>query len=64
MKRPGQALGDVVFEAVHPLHCGPIDVKGGVVPPLLLPKVHYQLFSLADGSGPLLPSGRPFYCYL
>ncbi len=49
MQRPGQALGDVdtkVFEAVHPLHQD--DVKEVVVPPLLLPKVHYQLLSLAD----------------
>ncbi len=51
MQHPGQALCDVdtkVFEVVHPLHRGPVHVNWGVVPPLLLPNVHYQLLSLAD----------------
>ncbi len=41
MQCPGQGLGNAdtkVFKAVHPLHHWP----------LLLPKVHYQLLSLAD----------------
>ena len=37
-----------VFEAVHPLHQGPVDNEGGLVPSMLLPKIHYQLLSLAD----------------
>ncbi len=51
MQHPGQALGDVdtkVLGAVHSPHSGPVDIKRGIVPSLLLPKVHYQLFSLAD----------------
>ncbi len=35
MQRPGQAFGDVdtkVFEAVHPLHCGPVDVSMSLNP--------------------------------
>ncbi len=43
MQRAGQALSDVDTKVQ-----GPVDVKGGVVPPLLLPKVYYQLLSLAD----------------
>ncbi len=67
MQRPGQALCDVdtkVLEAVHPLHRGPVDDKGGVVPPLLLPKVHNQLLSLADVQGEvvvLTPAGQVLY---
>lgn len=33
MQHPGQALSDVdtkVLEAVHPLHRGPVDIKGGI----------------------------------
>ncbi len=51
MQHPGQALGVVdtkVFEAVHLLQQGPVDLKGSIVPSLLLPKVHHQLLSLAD----------------
>ncbi len=69
----GEALGDVdtkVLEVVHPLHRGPVEFKGGVDPSLLLTKVHYQLLPGVgccpdtSGSGPLLPTGRPFHCYL
>ncbi len=72
MQCPGQALGDVdtkVLEAVHPLHRGPTDGKRGVVPPLLLPKVHYHLLSHCWCSvGGCCPetsgSDRHFHCYL
>ena len=51
MQCPGQALNDVdtkILEAVHPLYRGTIDINIGVVPSLLLPKVHYQIHSLAN----------------
>lgn len=41
--KPCQVLSDVdpeVLEVVHPFHCGPVDLVGGVVPLLLLSKIH------------------------
>ncbi len=67
MQRSGQALCDVdtkVFQVVHPLRRGLIDLKVGIVPSLLLPKVHYQLLSLADGHKEgvvLTPAGQALY---
>ncbi len=46
MQCPSQALHDGDAK-VSDLHHGPIHVKGRVVPPLLLPKFHDQLLSLA-----------------
>lgn len=36
-----------IYEVVHPLHRGPVDPEGIVIPLLLPPKVHHQLLSLA-----------------
>ena len=35
------------LEAFHLLHCGPIDVDGGMLP-LLFPEVHDHLHSFVD----------------
>ena len=51
MQHLGQTISDVdtkVHEAVHPLHQGPVEIVGGAVSSLLLPKVQHQLLSLAD----------------
>ena len=37
MQHPGQALGDVDTKVLEAVHQGPVDIKGGVVPSLLLP---------------------------
>lgn len=63
IQHPGEALCGVDTEVLEL-----IDSKRGVVPSLLLTKVHYQLLSFANrktsGSGPLLLSGRLCHCYL
>ncbi len=53
-----------LFEAVNPLQRGPVDVKEGGVPSLLLSKVHYQLHSLAyvkKEVAALTPAGQALY---
>ena len=47
---PFQIVSDMYaeeLEAFHLLHCGPIDVDGGMLP-RLSPKVHYQRFCFVD----------------
>lgn len=43
--RSHQFLG---VEVVHPLHCVPVNLEGGVVPLLLLLQIHNQLTGFAD----------------
>ncbi len=67
MQHPGQALCNMdtrAFEAAHLHHQGPVDIKRGVVSPLLPPKVHCQLLSLSNNQEEvvvLTPAGQVLY---
>ena len=52
------------LEAFHLLHCGPIDVDGGVLP-LLSPEVHNQLLRFVDVKGEVIflaPGNLAYHC--